>query len=419
MLKKAINASLRLNHFKSFEIHDVIYDPISLLDVNMAKPSEFVRGKEYGQVEVLLPLRVSYIENNHFRVETNSFLKLGEIIEVDTHPLVHIMESKKLYVKEFNDTNLYFNKRFSYDLEFIYIDNDFFSSSNENWLIYKELKKDETKIKSFKKFEQMELLEDMARRKAKFKPIRDNIESWVNGHSKKTVPKKLKVMIFDSSLEVFNQIEGRVEDFHYSLNLQTIVVGEAYQVKRSMPHLIVYNYSEENNTDGLKDITKMIKSIEGYHPPIIIFNFKGNQSGILSEVDYINLLISSNDIDLDEIFKMAQILDNKLDISDGLAKVFPKSSDENSLIFYKSKVDIISITESTVYFKSEADIPMWTVFYVEHPLQMLLTVVPHRDGGDLSSEENIYRSLINGVTEIGKSEIRKLINASLKPGLDE
>jgi hypothetical protein len=163
----------------------------------------------------------------------------------------------------------------------------------------------------------------------------------------------------------------------------------------------------------------MIKSIDGYHPPIIIFNFMGNQSEVTSEIEYVNLLISSNDIDLDEIFKMAQILDRKLDVSDGLAKVFPTSTDENSLIFYKSKVDIISMTESTVYFKSKADIPMWTVFYVELPLQMLLTVVPHRDGGDLSSEENIYRSLINGVTEIGKSEIRKLINVSLQPGLDE
>ena len=98
----------------------------------------------------------------------------------------------------------------------------------------------------------------MARRKTKFKPIRSKIEQWIEGHSKKVVPKKLKIMIFDYSLEVFNQIEGRVEDFHYSLNLQTLVVGEAYQVRRSMPHFIVYNYSEENDTAGIKDIIKVI-----------------------------------------------------------------------------------------------------------------------------------------------------------------
>ena len=44
-----MNASVRINHIKSAELHDVIYDPVTLIDVNLAVTPQFVRSK--GELE--------------------------------------------------------------------------------------------------------------------------------------------------------------------------------------------------------------------------------------------------------------------------------------------------------------------------------------------------------------------------------
>jgi hypothetical protein len=415
LLVKSIAASVRINHYKSFEIHDVVYDPISLIDVNLAVTPAFVRSKELEQFELRLPMRVGYIDTNHFHVETDSYLKVGDIVDISSHPLQAIMPSTKVYVQKFYETNLYFNYRFAYDLEFIYIDNDYFASTNENWLMYKDLKEHPEKLEEMCDYAQADLEADMKKRKEIFSPTRKKIDNWLIENREATINKKLKVLIIDSSLEIFNQLEKPIEDFSYSLSLQTELVGDLYQLQRTLPHLIVFRLDEENNNkEMLQKIIKKIKTFNDYNPYVLIFNCKESSSEIRRGNDYPNCLTYSGAIHIDEIKIIAKKLDEKLEITNSKTKVFLKFKDDKSVMFLKKNVHVLGMTESILYFESKLEIPMWTVFMVEKPIKMLLTIVPHKEDGHFKTEKNVYRAIINGVGESEKAEIRQLINLSFK-----
>lgn len=416
VIRRALNSGMKIIHFKSIELFELIYDPISLLDVEKAHSRDLIVGKEIGEVEILQPLRVSFIEDNHFRIETNSYLNEGDIIEVDNHPLIDIMPSKKLYVDKFAGRDLYYNRRFSYDLEFIYLDNDFFSCSNKSWLIYKKLKDNPDDLSEIEEEMKDQVLLDMEERKKAFTPIKDKIEKWIEVHSPKNEPKALKIMVIDHTLDIFSQIDGRLEDFKYSLNFQTKIILDAYQIKRSTPHLIIFNFDEvENNHNELEAVFKKIKSLDNYHPAIVLCNYPFDEEALKEKVAYDNLLVHEGDVNIDEISNMAEILNEKRKLTSNHKRVYPKSRDLHSFIAMKRQVRIVSASEIIVYFKSLTEIPMWTVFEMKSPVNMLLTVVPFKENEQRPEGDHIYRALVHGVTENERAKLRRLINKSMKP----
>jgi hypothetical protein len=413
MLLKSVSAAVRLTHIKSNEFQDAIYDPISLLDVNLAEMPTYMKSNVIENFEIQQPLRVGYIENNRFHIETNSYLEVGEIVNVDQHPLQDLMPSRKVFVEKFYDQNLYYNKRFAYDLEFIYIDDDYFSATNENWKTYKECKNNPEKLEELGKGEEEDILEDMKRRKTFYGPTKKLIDKWVEDRKGKTEPKKLKVMIIDESLEILKGLKGKVDNFLYSLNFQTFLMGDNYQILRTMPHLIVFHVSERNSLDVLENIIQKINSIDDYHPYLLVKGSDICTEDLRDKYSYEHLMSVGKEINLDTIISISDSLNKKHHITDAGEKVFFRHSDKESIIFLKRNVKVLGLTESILYFHSEVEIPMWTVFRVEKPIKMYLTVVPHREGGEFSTEGNCYRSLINGVGELEKAEIRRLINSTL------
>ena len=63
---------------------------------------------------------------------------------------------------------MYYNRRFAYDLEFIYIDDDFFTVMNERWRLYKELKQNPDKLEALSEIEKREILADIRERKKNY-----------------------------------------------------------------------------------------------------------------------------------------------------------------------------------------------------------------------------------------------------------
>lgn len=418
LIEKALNVELRICHYKSMEIHDVVYDPMSFLNVDMAHSDEYTECKEFEKITMLQTIRVGYIEDNFFHVETNSYLNLGDIIELDKHPLIDIMPSKKVFVAKFYDKDLYYTKRFAYDLEFIFIDNDFFSATNDNWLLYKKIKDFPEKMNEIKDVTKEDIIKDMDKRKAAFKPIKEKIENWLKERSHQTVPKKLKVMVVDSTLEFMKNIIQALEEFPYALNVQTKFTADFYQLRRTLPHLIaVCLDEEENNEECLKTLVEKIKTIKDYHPYLLVFNahelkdLKANAKD-LKVITYPHL------VSLNELRNMAKLLDDKLHITDALTKVFPSSHSENAKMHVKREIKVLSMTESVVYFQSKVEIPMWTPFIVRQPVQMLLTVIPVLADSEHKNSPKVYRALINGVGMKEKAKLRQLINTAISESED-
>ena len=203
IIKRGVNAAIRLNHIKMTEMQDAVYGPISLLNVNKAQMPEYVYGRDIGAFEISIPMRVGYVEENLFHIETNTYLKVGDIVDIERHPLTKVMPSKKVYVQKFYKNNLYYNKRFAYDLEFMYIDNDYFSVTNKRWALYKDLLENPEKLDELEEFEELnhyekeDILSDLDIRRKKYQPIKDDIDNWIESKKGIIQPKRLKILIIE------------------------------------------------------------------------------------------------------------------------------------------------------------------------------------------------------------------------------
>lgn len=413
---KAVLASVRINHFKSSEVLDAVYDPVSLLNVELAKDPEFAYGKELGTFHLKQVLRVAYIEDDCFHVETNSPLPFNEIIEVDNHPIEHLMSSKRFYTKTFSDTNLYYNTRFAYDLEFAYHDDHFFQVTEESWLLYKKFNDNPLgyKEETGKRYE--DLLDDVKKRKKKIRPLRASIREWTSLNADSVRAKKVKVMVIDDTMEIFSQIDDPELEFPYALNIQNCFTSNHYQVKRSKPHFIAVHFDAINNKEEIGSLLQDIKSLPHYEPYILVFNF---YDGCLkNEFKYDHILTFKGNVHIDTIKSMAQKLDEKLHLSETKDRVYFETSTKGAIINFTREVEVIAMTESIIYFKSKLDIPMWTTFYMKEPTKMLVTVIPHKDSGQFKAIQNCYRAMINGLGEKEKQILRIAVNKSLNTDYD-
>ncbi len=417
-MQRAISASVRLLHKKSDEFQDVTYDPISLIDVNMAEMPTYVQGKTIKGFEAYQTLRIGYIENNYFHVETNSHLKEGEIVEIDQHPLQHIMPSKKVYVQKYKERDLYYNRRFSYELEFIYVDNDYFSCTNENWKLFKKLKEDDTYLEKLDPIKREEVIYDMEHRKKIYGPIRSAIDEWIDEKSIESKPKQLKTMIIDDTLTLMKEVIDNNAYFPYALNFQTVLLGDYYQIPRSMPHLIVINQSERNSEEVIHSIINKVKNIEEYEPFIIVCSSDLNQEEVRRKTLYQKILCYKGIVSIENLKAMALKIEPTMAKVDS-KRIYFRSENDNSTMYLKCDFEVVSFSESVLYLKSNIEIPMWTVFVVKKPISVLITVVPHKEGSEYQNEENVYRCLINGTGEIEKAQVRQLVNSSIGEELKE
>lgn len=408
-LYASILTGVRLNYIKSVEFDDVIYHPLSLLDATSRPPMRYAEGKALNKFVYSQILRIGYIADDHFRVETNSPLEEEEIIELDQHPLQNVMEANRFYVQNYNDSDLYYNQRFSYNLKYTYVESGFFRASEQTWLKYKN-EREEIRRKELEFIEQ-----DVNRRRLELKPVKEEIRQWVEDNQSKDAAKRLKVLVIDETLDIFKEYDGNLDNFAYTINFQTRLTKDFYQIRRSRPHLIVFHYEENgNNRDVLKKVMEKVKSLENYHPAILVFNCHDNSEVLRSLSDYDHIVAYKETVKLDTIKKMSKILDQRFHITDPEGKLFLKTSDPRSVATFDRTGKIIKFNESELFFESRYKIPMWTTFIMKEPLIAMITVIPHEQSLAHTPGLNVYRALINGDGETQKKKLRQLVNSSLQ-----
>lgn len=404
-LIQSILTGTRICHIKSKEMVDVVYDPIALQDVNLAHKKRFFRAIYLPKAQMLQRLRVGFLAKNRMRVETFSPLAVNTFVDVNSHPLEEAMPSKRFFIKNESDKNLYYNTRYSYDLFYTFVDNDYFRATEKSVLKHYE-------VIPTKKQDEAIVADDLSKRKEKTLKIRDKINKWLDSRKKLISPKELKVLVLDESLEIFKQRSVYKEEINFSLNVQTHLMQNNYQLFRTSPHLIVINYDEKfNNKEAILSLLKSVKELKGSTPYILIFNLKDNKIDFKNNE---NILVYTSQIDFDVIVKMANKLKSHFFKKETEEKVFMATQGDNNTVVLKHNIEILSLTESIIYFKAKIDIPMWSVFEFEYPAPMLVTVVPYKDSTQDFLGRHCYRALIHGMGEQEKAMLRRQINTRFK-----
>lgn len=473
-LRQCSASGVDFTHVKCGEIHDVVYHPMYLaFEKQVVKPT-FAKGKFKKPVvaSLLNDFRVGYITPDYIRAEGNFSQSKGDVLEINTSFPKETIPSKQFIVENVRDSDLYYDFDYAYDLQIKFVSEPSISDSDletANSLEDESAKKNRlTELQNELKIKQQEHADEV--RICKKKHL-----AWVEDKITFSKPKKTKILIVDGEMNFLDDVKSSLDQFPYTIRLQTVLNEDISSLRRVFPHLIGMNLisktflqslnnpnltllekealeeefkeRETNSLNHLGRLIKRIKTTDNYTPFIIVFNCLNFTSKSLQDTYEYPLIIShKGHMDLDYILKMAEIFERK-QVDKYNAKVEAKiaslrkqdskkygrltksdfeekryyvnKNDELSFLSIAHDIEVLSISETEITFSSERQLSPST-YRFDVPLSCAITIVPtdgvyfQKDGANF-----IYKAFIHSVDEIDKKGIRKFVNDTFFADLNE
>lgn len=459
-VRNCLAAGADLVHVKCGEYHDVIYDAIMLMDDKLAKPPAFAKGKLSKAEKIYDDFRIGYITEKGLHAEGNLSLDVGQEIEIQSSIPNSIVPSKRYKVSAVDQINLYYDSRYSYDLDFMFIDPPDIDLTNLE-IMLEEAKTDEEKRKIEKKivaersFKEREAQDLLAHTKKK-------VKDWVKKNTIDSAPKTTKLMIVDRSLFVLKQIEQPLDSYPFAIRTQTYLKEQVPEIRKVRPSIIAFQYlsvdllsltpeeqeahkervQEEtaHSEEQLKMIYEYIKSSTGYHPLIIIFNCPEKDSKeIQAQFQYPLSLVKPGLMDMSVLIHLSESFEknekdrNEKKLNEKIKtlkakdpmkyraltpasfeqpKFYVSKSHDMSYISTSYDVTLLSLNESEVELSCEARLELKT-YRLNFPVEMSIRLIAQPDGKpckDAEGGKKVYRALIHSVGEEDKKNIRRHIN---------
>jgi hypothetical protein len=415
-------SGIRLLHIKSGEISDVVYDALIMLENYNFNELPYKIAKLDDSAYFTQSLRLAKINSSLFQVESSSPLVENEIIEIVNAPFKMFNEATYFQVTKIRDFDLYYDSRFSIDLVPLFAP----------WEI-EEIYLEDSPVPSDLKEEPAGAFDILKRNKKV-------LNRWISTQeNKKHIIKKTKIIVYDSSLHILETTSKDLSSYPFSITIHTRPNSEFLQIKRKMPHLVVYvlNQSPDKNEDQEKDqlendeaceqsvdvlkdfedqetqvildMIRFIKTIENYNPIIIIFHTKEKSSFYKEKMQYDKVISYKENPNMEIIEKFASKLDNTILSVKGDHIFFSSSSPQEASIKIKRDMIIKGINESEVYFTTPHQLPLYTLVKFYYPLKFLVTLIPNNKSSD-PQLGNCYKGLIHFIEEDQKKELRHFVN---------
>lgn len=445
-------------HVKSGEYHDIVYDAMFVrYPKEVVKPDFAIASLEK---EVILKeyLRVGYITPTSIHAEGDIKFEKGQVIELESKIPDNVIPSKKFIVSSISSQDLYFNHKYSYDLDFVFVDKPELDTSAED---------QEAEQKKFD-LEFVEYEERLRRAKKANK-------SWVSDNMSGSVPKKTKILIVDKSISVLKSSKN-LDAYPFLIRCQTYLSEKLGEIHRFRPSLFVFqlpeyiapepkeedvvNDSEEEavsteavksdeDTESeenivyafhkrIKELIDEVKKIENYKPFVLVYNCHDKTTLELQhDLDYPLSIATSDMLSIENVVELAEIYEKKqnhkyktaldskykqLKLSDPVKfrtlqvsdleekRYYIKQSNNLSFVFIKHPVTLLSVSESEMDILAPNEMKQGT-YSIEYPESMAATIVPV-DGklGNPQGGGYLYHLLLNGYEEKTKKSLRKIVN---------
>lgn len=353
-VRDCLSSGVSITHVKCGEYHDVVYNPMLLaFPKSVAKP-QFAKAKFSKQVELIDDFRVGYITKDSVHAEGNILLQPGDVITVHLDMPSSLLPSKDFVVKAVDDKNLYYDYKYSYELEYVYVNKPEIQESDQADLLGetdpKKKEKKQQEIQKRLKQQEAEYSDILSRTKKK---IRD----WVQDKSDGSAPKKTRIMIVDPGLTVM-KLDKLMDEYPYAIRFQTQMSHNYQELMRLRPNIIAYQFIRDDLFEPFQDwlrppkknqppakeepvkpeltleeielrekltneaaeearqelirLISFIKQLGDYNPFLIIFNCDKYTSNAFQEsFKYPLVLTHKSSVDLGIITHMAQVLEKK------------------------------------------------------------------------------------------------------------
>lgn len=352
-VRECISSGVTFTHVKCGEYYDVVYDPFVWAYPKEVTAPNFAKAKFTKEADLIDDFRIGYITKDAIHAEGNIELKIGEKIRLDTAIPKSSIPSKHFIVKNVVDHNLYYDFKYAYELEFVFVDEPALDESHMGDALgeadAEKRRKAELKAAQLVQQAKQTYLEEL--RQAKKKHL-----DWLKGKVYDSQAKKTKILVVDPGFMVL-QREKLLDEFPFTIRTQSFLSETMREINMLRPNIIAFQFIRHDlfdhevidifepdkvqktsvptsqlsleekevrekilNTEKEKSRTEflrmmnMIHSLEGYKPFIIVFNcFDYNSKYFQENFKYPLILTHPGHPDLDAITKMATVFENKQD----------------------------------------------------------------------------------------------------------
>lgn len=361
-MRECAATGISLLHIKCAEYHDIVYDPVRIKLPKLVDKAPFALAKFSKDVSLFEDFKIGYISPTYIHAEGNCFVEKGQLIEVETEISKKELPSNKYIVKEVYSSNLYYDYRYAFDIEFKYVDEPTEEKQEDDEAKDAADEKEDAAKKAVKKLKKKDLTfkQKMALYESDLVNSKKKVRQWVLSNIDPVFEKKTKILVVDPKLEFFSEAEEPVKSNKFALRFQSILTQELHEIDMLRPNIIAFEVKEyigpetpeagdtENKDESdskaentsnkssdnqlseseiqvlkdqeteslntLSEIIQKIKSIEKYSPFLILFNCtKFSSKSFQDSFEYPLVITNRDKINIKLITDMANLYQTKQD----------------------------------------------------------------------------------------------------------
>lgn len=265
-IRECLGVGADFMYVKGGEFFDQVYAPMIMAFPKRVKPVKFAQAKLSREVELIDDFRVGYIAPTYMHVEGNLLLEEGKTVVFNSSVPAKNVPSKRFIVKNRSESNLYYDFNYSYDLDFVFVDEPVFEEEHqEDALGVTDEKERLAIIKKAKKNQQLLIQNyknDYIHAQKKHKEwVVDNMQDF-------NLEKKTKVLVIDKGMRIFSLSHDMDYRKKYSFRCFTSFDDNFKNVLKIRPSIIVLQLLSEvtpNEDQILEKVLEKIKDDEIKH----------------------------------------------------------------------------------------------------------------------------------------------------------
>lgn len=254
----------------------------------------------------------------------------------------------------------------------------------------------------------------------------------------KTNTDPINLTIYDKKFKLLQNGDTKLVAQNIRIRYRHHVNDVATEIANDYPHVLAINFQDIANLDEIRQLLDEFVYFKNYFPYVIIFNSSLPAAQIRDELHYHFIVVAPIDINEDFLIKVSNLYRKKHEVALQkrakrlLNKIEPAAiaafeefeeemiidhrlylglEHENSLFEQPMEVELISITENEVIFRSPEEIEIGRIFKMTNPITMQIVLVPHLPEQAEARIEKCYRGLIHLINEDDKQALRKYVNA--------
>ncbi len=395
-----------VSHIKGVEVGSVVLHAMFLLDREGVDLEKWAKAEVYDGL--VLPfvhqMKVGFITKKYLHVE-HDLVPLKSSFTLKTWfskdwPIKYYTHAREI------DENFYYHFQRSSDFKFIYRP----ALGKKKDLSKKEIEWGERHQKE---------TEELRMKK---------VADWFKSFPNENHPKRTKLMIIDSELSIVKQADRPLDEYPFSVRFYKEIDDFGKIIRRVKAGIICFQCSQSNEGEEQK-VIEQIKSIDGYSPFVLIFHSKSSSEKLKEQLSYERVIAYRKKFDLEQLLEFCRLYESRegRDKTHNPARsyhkkeerVYPPKDAPESYVEYHMGAEIRELSETYVKFQCWETLPERSLYTVEWPISMVLTVVDEIVEEDWKKEGmKQYRALIHCVGERELASLRRAVNQVIQEKMD-